>query len=83
MKAEILLPDVITWINNYIEKRNIKTYRIAMALDVVQRSARRRLNYETKITLDEFFLIIDCLAKSSGRSSSSLLLECLEATGKL
>ena len=83
MKAEILPPDFIQWLNGYIVKNNIDTLDLAHAIGVVHRSVMRRLNYRTKISLNEFFLIIDCLAKSSGRSSSSLLEECLLSTGKL
>lgn len=83
MKAEFLPPDFIQWLNEYIGVHNIDTFELACAVGVVHRSVKRRLNYRTKITLNEFFLIIDFLAASSRITSSDLLKQCLEATGKL
>lgn len=83
MKAEILPPDFIQWLNEYIQKNNINTFDLACAIGVVHRSVKRRLNYRTKITLNEFFLIIDFLAICSKIASYDLLKQCLEATGKL
>tara|TARA_R110000803_G_scaffold36412_7_gene78185 strand:- start:7896 stop:8147 length:252 start_codon:yes stop_codon:yes gene_type:complete len=83
MGVEILPPDIITWMRHYQADQSIKIRSLSKASGIKIKSLTRRLDYQTKMTMDEMFLLLGCLGKLSGKDEKEIVKRCLEETGKI